>query len=68
MANKSSLNAGFLFGGKKVKSLRNQKKRFCLKEHNKRIEPNLGQKMGEVFKKYIQREERQSGLFAKDQV
>lgn len=55
---------GFFIGDLKVKSLRKQKHRFTLKEHQK-SEITLGAQIGEAVKKLILKDKRQGGLLSK---
>ncbi|BFM87145.1 MULTISPECIES: hypothetical protein [Acinetobacter] len=47
-----------------MKSLRKQKRRFTLKEHQK-SEMTLGMQIGEAVKKIILKDKRQGGLLSK---
>ncbi|MDC5347047.1 hypothetical protein [Acinetobacter baumannii] len=47
-----------------MKSLRKQKRRFILKEHQK-SEMTLGAQIGETVKKLILKDKRQGGLLSK---
>lgn len=56
--------AGLLYGSLKMKSLRKQKRRFTLKEHQN-SEMTLGAQIGEAVKKIILKDKRQGGLLSK---
>ncbi|MEP7472957.1 hypothetical protein ACJOYG_18740 [Acinetobacter baumannii] len=56
--------AGLLYGSYKMKSLRKQNKRFNLKDY-KKCDLDLGNQIGEVIKRIIQKEKRQGGLLSK---
>lgn len=56
--------SGFFIGDLKMKSLRKQKRRFILKEHQK-SELTLGAQIGETVKKLILEDKRQGGLLSK---
>jgi len=60
----SPLNEWFFIGDLKMKSIRKQKRRFTLKEHQK-SEITLGAQIGEAVKKLILKDKRQGGLLSK---